>query len=258
MARRKRRDSGARPLLLVLVVLLLAGGAWYLLKQRPAIVPQGAQPAVAASIDRVDSRNEGRAITLAGTLQVVHPARDSEIGVSADAVALVREVRMLQWQEHCAGADCSYALAWSARPIDAHAFREPKGHSNATPFPFSNRRFGAGELRLGVFVVDAELAGQHRGGPGIRRVIAQLEAEHRLQRLMVLRAEPHLALGAVEFEALHGGDQRLGIGHALGLLQRRDQGEPGDQTQQAGLADAVGAGDAQKPAGLQAEGEIAE
>ena len=158
MARRKRRDSGARPLLLVLVVLLLAGGAWYLLKQRPAIVPQGAQPAVAASIDRVDSRNEGRAITLAGTLQVVHPARDSEIGVSADAVALVREVRMLQWQEHCAGADCSYALAWSARPVDAHAFREPKGHANATPFPFSNQRFTAGELRLGVFVVDAELA----------------------------------------------------------------------------------------------------
>ena len=36
------------------------------------------------------------------------------------------------------------------------------------------------------------------------------------------------------------------------------QGEPGHQTQQAGLADTVGAGDAQKPAGLQAEGEIAE
>ena len=36
------------------------------------------------------------------------------------------------------------------------------------------------------------------------------------------------------------------------------QGEPDHQTQQAGLADTVGAGDAQKPAGLQAEGEIAE
>jgi len=161
MARRKRRGGGTSPLLLVLAALVLAVGAWYWLKQRPVVAPQGAQtaqPSTAVSAERVDARNEGRAITLVGTVRVVHPARDAEIGVAADAVVLVREVRMLQWQEHCAGTNCSYALEWSARPVDAHAFRDPKGHANATPFPFSSQRFAAGELRLGAFVVDAELA----------------------------------------------------------------------------------------------------
>lgn len=160
MARRARRRGSARPLLLTLAVLAAAGAAWYWLSRHPGlptVVIPAAAP-VAAHADRVDPRNDGRAVSLSGTLQAVRPARDTELGVTADAVVLEREVRMLQWKERCAGNDCSYALAWSDRVIDSHAFREAQVHRNGTPFPFSGQRFSAGELRLGAYVVDAALA----------------------------------------------------------------------------------------------------
>jgi hypothetical protein len=130
------------------------------LRQHPGL-PAGAPPAaapVAAQADRIDPRNDGHAITLRGTVQVARAARDGELGVTADAITLERQVRMLQWQEHCAGSDCSYALAWSDRVIDSHAFRDAQGHRNGTPFPFSSQRFAAGELRLGAYTVDPVLA----------------------------------------------------------------------------------------------------
>lgn len=160
MARRKRRRGSLRVLLPVLALLALAGAAWYWLRQHPDL-PAVSLPAAApgaAQADRVDPRNEGHAVSLSGTVQVVRPARDTDLGVTADAVVLQREVRMLQWQERCAGNDCNYALAWSDRAIDSHAFREARAHHNGTPFPFSGQRFGAGELRLGAYAVDPAVA----------------------------------------------------------------------------------------------------
>jgi hypothetical protein len=161
MARRaRRRGTSARPLWLVLAALGLAGGAWYWLRHHPvaSVGPTPTTTPVVANADNVDPRNEGRAITVSGPLRVVRAARDTELGVTADAVVLEREVRMLQWQERCTGSDCSYALGWSDRAIDSHAFRDAQGHRNSTPFPFSGQRFGAGELRLGAYTVDPALA----------------------------------------------------------------------------------------------------
>jgi hypothetical protein len=156
----RRRGKSARPLWLVLAALAVAGGAWYWLRQHPgaSVGPTPATMPVVAKADKVDPRNEGRAITVSGPLQVVRPARDAELGVTADAVVLEREVRMLQWQERCAGNDCSYALGWSDRAIDSLAFRDAQAHRNGTPFPFSSQRFAAGELRLGAYTVDPALA----------------------------------------------------------------------------------------------------
>src|SRR5262249_27648484 len=42
-----------------------------------------------------------------GTLSVSTPARDGQLGVSANAAVLFRHVEMYQWQEHCDGA-CRY------------------------------------------------------------------------------------------------------------------------------------------------------
>ncbi|WP_395683553.1 TMEM43 family protein [Dokdonella sp.] len=160
MARRAHRRGSVRPLLLALAVLALAAGAWYWRSRHP-MLPTGAAPAVApvaANADRVDPRNEGRTVSVSGTLQVVRPARDTDLGVAVDAVLLAREVRMLQWQEHCAGNECNYALAWSDHPVDSHAFRDAQAHRNGMPFPFSSQRFSAGELRLGAYTVDPTLA----------------------------------------------------------------------------------------------------
>ncbi|TCO41723.1 uncharacterized protein DUF1625 [Dokdonella fugitiva] len=157
MARRGRRSRG-RPAVLVAVVVIAVGiaTAWWL-RHRPHAPSTAPAPVVPTNIDRVDARNEGREVELSGRLQVARPARDGELSIQADAVMLLREVQMLQWQEHCAGSDCRYALEWSPRRIDSHAFRDA-GHRNDVPFPFSSEAFAAGEVRLGAYAIDADLA----------------------------------------------------------------------------------------------------
>lgn len=159
MARARRR----LPLPTVLLVLAaIAVPAWFLLRDRwhgwpSAKAPAGPAATVVAD-DRVDPANEGHPVRVAGTLRVASPARDAQLGIEADAPALLRTVEMLQWQETCAAASCGYALAWSDRRIDSHAFREAQGHANTTPFPLSSERFLSGDVRLGAFKVDAALA----------------------------------------------------------------------------------------------------
>ena len=178
MARRaRRRGKGAGSLWLVLVaVAAVAAGAWYWWRHHPgtSFVPTATTTPSVAKADHVDARNDGRAITLSGSLQVVRPARDTELGIAVDAVLLEREVRMLQWQEHCAGSDCSYALAWSEHPVDSHAFREAQAHRNGTPFPFSSQRFAAGELRLGAYSVEPALAAAGAAPERYRVTVARL------------------------------------------------------------------------------------
>jgi hypothetical protein len=157
-----RRHSSAGPSLLValLVIGVLAAAGWYLLRRQHPL-PGANLPApapVSVSAERIDPANEGRRVVVSGVLRVASPARDTQLGIEAGAVALLREVEMLQWREHCVGAKCDYALAWSPEPVDSHAFREARGRANTTPFPFTGARFLSGDVRLGAFKVDAALA----------------------------------------------------------------------------------------------------
>ena len=167
MKRKRKGRSVALPLVLI-AIAALAGGAWYVLHRHADLLPswQGAQTPtptanapIAAATDHVDPANEGRTLRVSGVLRVVKPARDTELGLqSGNALALLRDVEMRQWREACTGAGCTYALAWTAKPIDWRSFRVPAGHQNTTPFPFSSTRFLAAQVRLGAFEVDPALA----------------------------------------------------------------------------------------------------
>lgn len=159
--RRKSSGGGGRVVATVLVFTAIGVAAWYLAGHRslqwPSLTPlpgKNTNEAVAAAAAPVDPANEGRRIRIEGALRVSKPARDDDLGVQADALALLRTVQMRQWRETCTGSGCDYALAWSEKPVDSRAFRVPAGHVNATPFPFSSQRFVAGEARLGAFVVE--------------------------------------------------------------------------------------------------------
>ena len=161
--RRKSSGAGARASVVaaVLVAVAVGCGAWYLLKHRTpewSLPTSPTTPApeaiVVASSARVDPANEGRRIRVEGGLRVAQSARDVDLGVRADALALVRTVQMRQWRETCAANDCDYALVWSDKPIDSHGFRVAASHANTTPFPFSSQRFPAGEVRIGAYVVE--------------------------------------------------------------------------------------------------------
>lgn len=165
----KRKRGSRAPALLValLVIATLAGAAWFLLHRQPHSTPlwplataTKSAPTTPAAVagDHVDPRNEGRSVIISGVLRVTAPAHDMELGISADALALLRQVEMRQWSENCTTAACDYALIWSAKPIDWHAFRNRNGHENSMPFPFSSERFLATGVRLGAFDVDAALS----------------------------------------------------------------------------------------------------
>lgn len=154
MARARRKGKG--PLLLgIAAVAAAAAAGWYLLPHR---MPTFVAPTknVNARIDTPASAS--RTVTLNGVLRATKPARDPQLGISADAIVLLRQVEMLQWREACSANGCDYALDWSDRPIDSQGFRDRKAHQNPTRWPFASARFAAGELRLGDVVVDPALA----------------------------------------------------------------------------------------------------
>jgi hypothetical protein len=146
----------ARTASVALALLVLAAAlAWFIGHDRTAPTT----PALEVDAAQIDAANEGRRVTIHGPLRVVQPPRDADLGVAAsDALALLREVEMLQWRESCEGGTCSHRLDWAAAPVDSDAFREPQGHANPESMPFAAARFEAGEIRLGAFLVDPDSA----------------------------------------------------------------------------------------------------
>jgi hypothetical protein len=169
MARRRRRSGFSLSLpIALLAIAVVAAGAWVYLRQRPpvATTADAAATSQVLSADRIDPANEGREISVEGSIRVLEPARDPQFGISADAVVLRRKVEMLQWREKCAASACDYALEWSGKPVDSHTFRDQAGHANTVPFPFASEDFHSAEVRLGAFRVDAGKA-LREADPGV-------------------------------------------------------------------------------------------
>ncbi|MEO8459553.1 MAG: TMEM43 family protein [Dokdonella sp.] len=113
---------------------------------------------LAVAADHIDPANEGHLVTITGIATATDKARDPQLGISADALILIRSVQMFQWREQCTAAGaCSYRQEWAETPIASNAFREPATHANPEAFPFSSARFSAPSIKLGAFVVDPAL-----------------------------------------------------------------------------------------------------
>lgn len=97
---------------------------------------------------------DGVMVKLSGVPQVVRKPDDPQFRVSADSSELVRGVDMFQWREVRHGGQTIYEQDWVDHAVDSSRFKEPAGHANTQPFPFSGKVFRAGEVRLGNFVLD--------------------------------------------------------------------------------------------------------
>ncbi len=143
----------------LLVVAVIAVALWFGRARLQALhLPSLASaPAGVLAVDaaHVDKANDGRRVRITGLLAADGPVRDAQLGVSATAAVLLRNVEMYQWREHCAGAACNYDTGWGA-PADSRKFREARGHENP-PAPFATAVFAAPGLKLGAFGVDATL-----------------------------------------------------------------------------------------------------
>jgi Transmembrane protein 43 len=173
MARRRRKAT--RRWLLPLGVLAAVALALWGFRQRVAdfLLYGGHGAPLRVASDHVDAANEGRRVRVSGALEVAGPARDAELGVSAAAAVLIRRVEMYQWQEHCRGSDCSYAAAWSTRPVDSHGFRHAEGHENP-PQRLKDGVFAGQGMHLGAYSISAGLAAAQLESTGLVVHVAEL------------------------------------------------------------------------------------
>ena len=153
---RRARKRNPPAIIGIALLFLFAVIAWYgvarlgwqLRKAAPAPT-ENAQPAV-------DPASEGRRVTVSGRLSVLSAVRDEQLGLSVDAIVLLRNVEMYQWREECAGSDCKYDTAWSSKAIDSSKFHTPAGHENPH-FPLTSARFATGPVRIAGYIVDPDL-----------------------------------------------------------------------------------------------------
>jgi transmembrane protein TMEM43 len=167
------KTSRSQLILAAVVVAVLVLGFLWLRKRHevpaPATAPVAVQKpgidtsqAIAAGIDAIDPANEGKQVSVSGDLAAKAPATDNQLGITADAVMLLRFVEMLQWQEQCRGKECTYQQVWSPQAINSAKFREPAGHQNPGRLPFTTARYSSNDVRLGAFKVDAATLGNYR------------------------------------------------------------------------------------------------
>src|SRR4249919_786145 len=112
---RRRKSSTPRIAIAVAAIAIVIVGLWFAMQRmHPAGAPQAGL--VRATAERVDPGNEGRNVSITGKLQIGKPAHDPQLGISADAAILFRDVYMFQWREHCDGGTCSYEKGWLRQP----------------------------------------------------------------------------------------------------------------------------------------------
>ncbi len=152
---RRRKSSTKRIALAVAAIAIVIVGLWFAIQRmHPAGEPHAG--VVRMTAEHVDPANEGRSVSVIGKLQIGKQPHDPQLGISADAAILFRDVTMFQWREHCEGSTCRYETGWLRQAIDSHKFRVIAGHENP-PLPFADARFAASDIHLGAFTIDPDL-----------------------------------------------------------------------------------------------------
>ncbi|MBC8355687.1 MAG: TMEM43 family protein [Planctomycetes bacterium] len=110
---------------------------------------EGESAVVEASIEAVDSANEGKFVHLVGRATTDAVLEDDLFGVSVNSIRLTRHVETLQWQEKQeretrkklgGGTETvttySYVQEWFPKLINSSRFHEATTHQNPTDIPF--------------------------------------------------------------------------------------------------------------------------
>lgn len=107
---------------------------------------------------KVDSKNEGKAVLVAGKLEVIDEAlKDEDFGVSVKTAKLSRYVDIYQWEETSdtdedGKTTYHYEKKWVTNHInDSDKFHEITGHENPKSFRYPFLDYVAEKVKLGEF-----------------------------------------------------------------------------------------------------------
>ncbi len=119
---------------------------------------------------------EGRLVHVAGEATATTPVTDEAFGVNVSALALRRRVEMYQWHEKRDSKEekqlgggtrtvtqYRYEQRWDDDAEDSSGFDQASTHVNPDAFPFEDETRHADKVRLGGFVLAAEVARQIDG-----------------------------------------------------------------------------------------------
>ena len=160
----------------VLVGLLFFAGSFVLLfwNEGRAVrtarsLAEGAGAVRSVGSEAIDSGNEGKLVHTAGAVTTEGPVVDPDLGVEAQAIKLLRNVEIYQWQEKESsetrkklggGSETvttyTYDTIWSEDTIDSSSFHEESGHENRGDLPFLSTTFAADVVHLGAFELSPE------------------------------------------------------------------------------------------------------
>lgn len=159
------------------VVMVLAGFPVLFLNEGRAIqtarsLDRGARQVIEVTADTIDPAHDGALVHVTGRAETAATLEDAVLGVSANALALKRNVEMYQWRESSTsesrtklggGQDTvttyTYDRDWSDEVIDSAAFHEPDGHDNPAAMPFESASWTADHVTLGAFTVPTDIVG---------------------------------------------------------------------------------------------------
>ncbi|MDE2156420.1 MAG: hypothetical protein KGJ32_11095 [Xanthomonadaceae bacterium] len=110
---------------------------------------------------------------IVGTPRVVEAARDPDFNLTANTPTLIRHVDMFQWREIRIGGAVHYEMDWADHLIDSSRFVRPAGHANPATLPISGKRFDAGLVQMGGFMLSAQLV---HAIPGSEPIAPDLKA----------------------------------------------------------------------------------
>jgi hypothetical protein len=117
----------------------------------------------------VASQNEGKLLYVTGTAKTSETLTDESLGITANAVKLLREVEMYQWVESSKSESkeklgggketvttYTYETKWSGSPQDSSQFKKPEGHINPAT-AYTNTTITAKHVSLGSFLLSPGL-----------------------------------------------------------------------------------------------------
>lgn len=127
---------------------------------------EGAGAVVSVDAQTVDPANEGKLVHVTGPAATDETLTDTEFGVSANAIKLVREVEMYQWRENSqtktekqvGGSErevttYTYERVWSERVINSDSFKEASDHQNPNTMPYQQQEYVAKDVTVGAFTL---------------------------------------------------------------------------------------------------------
>ncbi|MGN0931276.1 MAG: TMEM43 family protein [Thermoguttaceae bacterium] len=137
------------------------------IKREKALTETGSV-AVSVKSDSIDAANEDKVIHVSGDVTTDSVLSDPDFNVNINALKLVRNVEMYQWQENqetqkertSGGGEkevttYTYSKTWSPTLIDSSNFKEA-GHDNPTSMPYVSEEFVAPTANLGAFSLTSE------------------------------------------------------------------------------------------------------